>query len=75
MCFSLGWFEHVLILAVIIVAAVLFVKIVASAVMGAIGIPMAGWVIEALKIVFWAVVIIAVIVLAFDFLSCLRLSP
>lgn len=70
-CFSLDWFEHVLIAAIIIVALIAFLRIVASGVLTSIGVSIPAWIIEAIKIIVWAVVAIVFVVIIFTLLKCL----
>lgn len=73
-CLSLGAIEHWLIWLVVIAAAAaivwLLVSYILPQVMGPLG-AAASLIIQVLKIVFWALVLIFVIVIVFDLLSCL----
>jgi hypothetical protein len=72
MCFTLDWLEHILILAVIVLAIIAILKILIPWALSKFG--AAGdfsIVIQMLTICFWAVVIIAVIVFAFTLIGCL----
>ena len=73
-CFSLALIEHWLIWLVIIGAVVavvwLLITFIVPRVIGPLG-EAAQLVIQVLKIVFWAVVLIFVIVVVFQLLSCL----
>ena len=70
MCFSLGWIEQVLIRLVILLAVVGIIKLLLPYLLAQLG---AGGavIIQALKIVLWAVVAIFVIIVCFDLISCL----
>lgn len=70
MCFSLAWIENLLIWLVVIGAVVGILKIVVPLVLGYLGVA-GGAIIQIINIVVWAVVIIFVIVLAFDLIGCL----
>jgi hypothetical protein len=69
-CFTLGWLEQLLIWLVVIGAAIALVKLLIPLVVGPLGVAGAT-IVNALNIIIWAVVAIAVIVLVFDLLSCL----
>jgi hypothetical protein len=68
-CFSLGWLEQLLIWLVVIAAVMAIVRLLIPALVGPLG-PFGSVVVQALNIVIWAVVAIAVIMLVFDLLSC-----
>ena len=70
MCFSLEWIEHVLIFAVCIGAVVAVVRLLLPRVMGPLG-DLGNLVFQILTVIFWAVVLIFIIIIAFDLLSCL----
>jgi len=69
-CFTLGFFEQILIWLVGIAAIFGLVKVLLPLVVGPLG-AAGGAVIAALGIILWAIVAIAVIILIFDLLSCL----
>jgi hypothetical protein len=73
-CFSLTWLEQLLIWLVVIGAVVALVRLLVPLVIGPLG--AAGTTIaNALNIIIWAVVAIAVIVLVFDLLTCVAGVP
>lgn len=74
MCFSLEWIEHMLILAVVVVAIVLILQAILSFVLPKLPAMFADAVAlisQIIKIVIWAIIIIAVILFAFAMISCL----
>jgi len=68
-CFSLGWLEQLLIWLVVIAAVVAIVRLLIPHLVGPLG-PAAATVMQALYIIVWAIVAIAVIVIVFDLLAC-----
>lgn len=69
-CFSLGWLENLLIWLVVIGAVFALVRLILPLALGPLG--TAGTMVsQALNIIIWALVAIAVIILVFDLLSCL----
>ena len=70
MCFSLAWFENLLIWLVIVVAVVAVLKIFLPWLFSQLGVG-AGPLVQIVNIVIWAVVVIFVIVLVFALLACL----
>ncbi len=73
-CFSLQWIEQLLIWLVILVAVFVIINLLIPFVLSqASGILGQGVniVVAALRIVFWAVVVIMVIIICFDLISCL----
>lgn len=87
MCFSLVWFEQILIWIVIITAVLALLRLIAAAVLGVPFWPLVGWpptaqpaggiagfVIAALNIVVWAFVAIALIYFVFMLISCFALD-
>lgn len=70
MCFSLGWIEQLLIWLVIIVAVVALLRLVVPWVLGMLGVD-GGIIMQAINIVVWAVIAIAVIYFVFAMISCL----
>ncbi|HXC76861.1 MAG TPA: hypothetical protein VNU19_07410 [Candidatus Acidoferrum sp.] len=74
MCFSLEWIEHLLILAVVITAIVLILQAIISFVLPKLPGMFAeavGLITTIIKIVIWAIIIIALIYFAFSMISCL----
>lgn len=69
-CFSLGMIENLLIWAVVIGAFFAVVKLLLPHVLGPLGVA-GGLIVQILTIILWAVILIFIIVLAFDLLSCL----
>lgn len=69
-CFSLPWFEQVLIWLVIICAVVAILRLLIPFVLGAIGAG-GGVIVQAINIVLWAVIAIFVIYVCFDLIGCL----
>ena len=70
MCFTLGWLEHLLIWLVVVGAVVALVRLVLPLALGALG-TAGGVIVQALNIVMWAIVAVAVIVIVFDLIACL----
>lgn len=70
MCFSLDAIEHLLIVAVIIVAIILIVKIFAGTILSKLG-EGGAVAIQVLNVILWAAIIIAIIIFVFMLLSCL----
>lgn len=74
MCFSLNWLMQLLVWIVVIAAIVAIVNVLLPRVLGLLsGIfgDAAGMLVQILRIVLWAVVMIFVIYVAFDLISCL----
>ena len=65
-CFSLAWVEQLLIWLVVIAAVFALIRLIIPAFLPPIG----ATVLQALNIVLWAIVAIAVIILIFDLLAC-----
>jgi hypothetical protein len=76
MCFSMEWIQHLLILAVVVIAIVAILQIIVSYVLAKLQ-PSGMFadviriVAQIFKIVIWAIIIIAVIYFAFAMISCL----
>ena len=70
MCFGLAWLEHLLVWCVVIGAAIAILKLVIPLALGFLGGP-GGVIAQIINIVIWAVVVIAIIYIAFGILSCL----
>jgi hypothetical protein len=74
MCFSLDWLLHVLILAVVVGAIVKILELVIpwalSQMGGTVGAGV-SMILAVLRIIFWAVVVIVVLVICFQLISCL----
>lgn len=68
MCFSLGWLEQLCVWLVIVAAVVAIIRLVVPALVGWIGFPIVG---QIINIVLWAVVAILCIYIIFGLLSCL----
>jgi hypothetical protein len=73
MCFSLELIKELLIWLVIVVAIIALIRLVLSPLAAQLG-PWGGILIQALNIIMWAVVAIAVIVVIFDLIACLLLG-
>lgn len=70
MCFNMVWFENILIWLVIIGAVVAIFKLLLPLVFNQLGV--AGAVIlRIINIIVWAIVLIFIIIFAFDLISCL----
>ena len=69
-CFSLAWVEQLLIWCVIIGAIWAIIQLLLPLVIGPLG-GAAGLILQILKIVVWAVIVIFIIYIAFDLISCL----
>ena len=78
MCFSIQWIESLLVWLVIVCAIFAILKLLLPWVAAQLGIPIVA---QILQIVLWAFIVIVVIYLAFDLISCLgsggfpRLGP
>jgi hypothetical protein len=76
MCFSMEWLQHLLILAVVVIAVVLILQLIITYVLSKLQ-PTGTFadainiVIQIIKIVIWAIIIIALIYFAFSMISCL----
>ena len=73
-CFSIQWVEQLLIWLVIFGAVFAILNLLVPFVLSGIGAPLSGAVsviVSVLRIVFWAAVVIAVIIICFDLISCL----
>lgn len=68
-CFSLGAIENLLIWLVVVGAVVALIRLLVPVVVGPLG-QFGSIVVQALYIVLWAIVAIAVIVLIFELLAC-----
>lgn len=74
MCFSLAWFQQLLVMLVIICAIVAIFKLLIPFVLSQIGATLgegANLVLAALRIVVWAIIAIFVIYICFALISCL----
>ena len=76
MCFSMEWLEHLLILAVVVIAIVAILQIIVSYVLAKITpsgmfADAIGIISQVIKIVIWAIIIIAVIYFVFSMIACL----
>lgn len=74
MCFSLGWLQQILILAVIIIAIISMLQILVPYIIKQLGVTLGeGWgvVVQCFRIFCWAVVAILVIIIVFMLISCL----
>ena len=69
-CFSLDFIEQLLIWAVVVIAIVSIIKILIALVLPQFGAP-GTVIIQILNIVFWAVICIFIIVVAFMLIGCL----
>jgi hypothetical protein len=69
-CFSLGFLEQILIWLVVIGAVIALIKLVLPLALGSLG-TAGGVVIQALNIVLWAIVCVAIIIFVFELISCL----
>ena len=68
-CFSLLWLEQPLIWLIVIAAVFALVRLLVPALVGPLG-PLGSTIVQALNIVIWAIVAIAVVILIFDLLAC-----
>lgn len=73
MCFSLAWFEHFIVMCIIVGVAILLLKLLIGFIAPKIGLGGAvlNFVVQALTIILWAVVCIALVVFVFGLISCL----
>lgn len=69
MCFNLAWFEQLLIWLVVIGVIVALVRLLLPIALGPLG-PLGATISQALYIVVWGIVAIAIIVLIFDLIAC-----
>lgn len=73
-CFSLAWFQQLLIWLVIICAVIAILKLLVPYVLSQIGAEISGGasvVMQAIHIVIWAIVAIVVIYICFALIACL----
>lgn len=70
MCFSLAWFEQLLIWLVVVAGVVALLKLLLPIVLPALGVAGAT-VMQAINIVVWVIVCIFLIWFVFDLISCL----
>ena len=68
-CFSLAFIEQLLIWLIVIGAVVAIVKLILPMALGPLGGPGAVLV-QALNIILWAIVAIAIVIIVFDLLAC-----
>lgn len=74
MCFSLAWFEQILIWLVIVCAVIAILKLLVPFVLSQIGAELGGAmtiIMAVIKIVIWAIITIFVIVICFELIQCL----
>ena len=73
MCFSLAWLEHLIIAIVIVVAVISLLRLLVSFVIPKLGLSgeIVSFVVQAITIVIWAIICIALVVFVFDLISCL----
>ena len=73
MCFSLPWLEQMLIWLVVLCATVALLRLVVSFILPQLGFESAVFaiVVQAIRILIWAIVLIAVIMFVFSLISCL----
>jgi len=76
MCFSLYWVEQVLIWLVVLGAVIALLRLIVGYVLPQIGLDsgIVTLVAQVVRIVIWAIVLIAVIIFVFDLISCLAPS-
>ena len=67
-CFSLGWLEQLLVYLVIVGAIIAILRLIVPWVLGQLGIPIVG---QVINIILWAIIAIMVIYICFALLSCL----
>jgi hypothetical protein len=67
MCFSLAMLAHLLIWCVIIGAIIMIIRVVVPLAAGVLG----GVLVQIINIVLWAVVVILIIIFAFEMIGCL----
>lgn len=70
MCFSLSWIMNLLIWAVIIGAVFALVKLLLPVALGPLGQP-GAILVQAINIIIWTIIIIFVIYIIFELISCL----
>ena len=73
MCFGLEWFEDVLIWIIVVCAVVALLKLLVSFVLPKLGMSgeLLAFLVQAFRIVIWAIVCIAVVIFIFDLIACL----
>jgi len=69
-CISLGWFENLLIATILIAAAVAILRIIVPWLLSLVGWDASGRVMQVLNIICGAVVLIFIVVIVFQLLSC-----
>jgi len=70
MCFGFGWIEHFLIWLVVVGAVVAILKILVPLALSQLGVA-GDVVLRIISIIVWAIVVIAIIYLAFGLITCL----
>ena len=70
MCFSMAWWENLLIWLVIVLAIIAILKLLVPLVLGQLGWG-GGTIMQIINIVVWAAIVIFVIIFAFAMISCL----
>jgi hypothetical protein len=68
-CFSLAFLVQILVWLIVVGAVVAIVQLLIPRIIGPLG-EMGGTVVAVLKIILWAVVLIFLVYLAFDLISC-----
>jgi len=71
MCFSVEWIKEALIWLVIVLSVVAILRLLIPWVLGILGMPAAGIVMQIINIFLFAIVAIYVIVFAFQVIGCL----
>ena len=73
MCFGLEWFEHALIVLVIVCAAIALIRLLIAFILPKLGLggEIVAFVVQAAYIIMWAVICIAAIYFIFSLIACL----
>jgi hypothetical protein len=73
LCFSLLWFESLLVWIIVVCAVVALLRLLIGFVLPKLGIggEILGFVVKAITIVMWAVICIALVYFIFDLIMCL----
>ena len=76
MCFGLEWIKDVIIWIIVICAALALFKLLIGFILPKVGLAAEtlGFIVQAVTIVFWAVICIAAVVFIFDIVMCLMPS-
>ena len=73
MCFSLEWLAHIFIVVIVIVAIVALLRLLVTFIAPRLGLAaeIVAFIVAAIRIVIWAIVLIAAVIFIFDLIACL----